>query len=71
MYSRVSLQVEGVVEALATERTKVPFDLAMVLHVAVQQPLQRKLLLADLAHVSPVVGHHSWKFKFEFYYIEK
>ena len=45
--SRVSFQIEGIVEALATEGAEVALHVAVALHVPVQQPLQAKRLRAD------------------------
>jgi len=47
MSSRVSLQIEGVVEPLAAEGAEVSLGVAVALHVPVEQPLQREAL----AHV--------------------
>ena len=43
----VPLEVEGVVEALATEGAEVALHVAVALHVPVQQPLQAKRLRTD------------------------
>jgi hypothetical protein len=47
----VPLEVEGVVEALVAEGAQVALDVAVVLHVAVHEPLQLEALVADLAPV--------------------
>lgn len=47
--SGVSLQVEGVVEALAAERAEVSLDVRVAFHVTVQQALKREVLRADSA----------------------
>lgn len=46
--SRVPLQIEGVIEALAAEGAEVPLHVAVTLHVAVEQPLQREALGAEV-----------------------
>ena len=51
MGARVPLEVEGVVEALVAEGAQVALDVAVVLHVAVHEPLQLEALVADLALV--------------------
>jgi len=43
------LEVECVVEALAAEGAEVPLDVAVALHVPVEQPLQGERLGADPA----------------------
>lgn len=48
MCARVSLQVEGVVEALATEGTEVAFDVRVAFEVTVQEARQTELLATDL-----------------------
>lgn len=45
------LEVEGVIEALATERAKMPFLFAVALQVPVEHPLELEHLLAHLACV--------------------
>lgn len=47
--SRVPFEIEGVVEALLTERAQVTFDVAMVLHVTVHETLELERFGADLA----------------------
>lgn len=56
--SRMPLQVERVVEALAAERAQIAFDVRMAFHVPIEQPLQRERLRADDAgeFVRIVVG---------------
>ena len=49
MSSCVSFQVEGVVEALSTEGTKIALHIAVAFHVSVEKALQAESLLADLA----------------------
>ena len=39
---RVALQVERVVESLATKSAKVPLSVTMTFHVTIKQPLQGK-----------------------------
>ena len=51
MCARVSLQVEGVVEALAAEGAEIAFDVRVTLHVPVQQSQQAELLGTESAHV--------------------
>lgn len=48
MRSRVSLQVERIVEALATEGAQVPFHIAMAFEVTVQQAGQRESFPTDI-----------------------
>lgn len=40
--ARVTLQIEGIVEALATEGAQIALDFRVTLHVAIQQALQRE-----------------------------
>lgn len=40
--ARVTLQIEGVVESLATEGAQIAFDFRVTLHVSIQEPLQRE-----------------------------
>lgn len=47
--ARVTLQVEGVVEALSAESAQVPFDVRVALHVPVEQALQIESLGAHAA----------------------
>lgn len=47
--SRVSLQVEGVVEALAAERAEISLHVRVAFHVSVQQALESEVLRADPA----------------------
>ena len=47
--SGVSLQVEGVIEAFPTEGAEVPLDVAVTLHVPVEQPLEGEGLGAHAA----------------------
>jgi len=49
MSSCVSFQVEGVVEALSTEGTKIAFHITVALHVSVEKSLQAETFLADFA----------------------
>ena len=49
MCTCVPLEVEGVVEALATEGAEVALHVAVALHVTVKQSLQAKGLRADPA----------------------
>ena len=49
MCSNVSLQIKRVVEPLTAECTVVPLEGAVTLHVAIQEPLQWKYLVAHLA----------------------
>ena len=49
MSSRVSLQIEGVVEPLAAEGAEVSLGVAVALHVPVEQPLQREALATHAA----------------------
>ena len=49
MCSRVSLQIECVVEPLAAECAEVPLGVAVALHVPVQQPRQVERLPAHAA----------------------
>jgi len=49
--ARVALEVKGVVEALVAEGAKVALDVAVVLHVAVHEPLQLERFKTDLALV--------------------
>lgn len=45
----VSLQVEGIIEAFPTVGAKVPLDIVVTLHVAIQHALVGEGLLADVA----------------------
>ena len=47
--AHVSLQVEGVIEALPAVSAEVPLDVVVTLHVAIQHALVREGLLADVA----------------------
>lgn len=47
--SRVPLQVECVIEALAAERAEISLDVAVALHVSVQQSLETEVFAADAA----------------------
>jgi hypothetical protein len=47
--SRVSLQVEGVVESLAAEGAEVPLHVAVAFHVAIQQAQQAEGFLTHPA----------------------
>ena len=49
MYPGMSLKIKRVVEPLPAERAEVPLHLAVAFQMAVQQPVQRKLLLTELA----------------------
>lgn len=49
MCASVSLEVECVVEALAAESAEVPLDVAVALHVPVEQSLQGERFGADSA----------------------
>ena len=46
MYACVTFEIECVVETFSTERTKVPFDVAVAFHVAIQEALKLKLFAA-------------------------
>lgn len=46
----VALQIEGVVEPLATEGAQIPLDVRVALHVPIEQTLQRERLHADAAN---------------------
>ena len=59
MGSCVSFQVEGVVEALSTEGTKIAFHVTVALHVSVEEALQAETLLADFAlELAVLLGPH-------------
>lgn len=45
--ARVTLQIEGVVEAFAAESAQIAFDFRVTLHVAIQQALQRERFQAN------------------------
>jgi hypothetical protein len=45
----VSLQIKCVVESLSTESTQIAFDVTVTLDMAVEETLQWKHLVADLA----------------------
>ena len=47
MSSSMTLQIEGIVESLATEGAQVTLDVAVTLHVTVQKALQCKGLLTN------------------------
>ena len=49
MRSNVTLEIKGVVEALAAEGAVVPLGGAVALHVPIQEALQGKHLVADFA----------------------
>ena len=49
MSSRVSLQIEGVVEPLAAEGAEVSLGVAVALYVPVEQPLQREAFATHAA----------------------
>lgn len=57
--SRVSLQIECVVESLAAECAQIAFDVRMAFHVTIKQSLECKRLRADDAGelVRIVVGN--------------
>lgn len=42
MRSRVSLQIERIIETFAAKCAQIPFDVRMAFHVSIQQPLQCK-----------------------------
>lgn len=50
------LEIEGVIEALATEGAQVAFDVAVALHVSVQKPLQSERFSAHLAGQPTGIG---------------
>ena len=55
----MSFQVEGVVEALSTEGTKIALHIAVAFHVSVEQSLQTESLLADFAlELAVLLGPH-------------
>lgn len=60
----VSLQVEGVIEALPAVGAEVPLDVVVTLHVAVQHALVGEGLLADVAgeevSTGAVAQRHLW-----------
>ena len=60
MSSCVSFQVEGVVEALSTEGTKIALHIAVAFHVSVEQSLQTESLLADFALELAVLLRSHW-----------
>lgn len=46
MRSRVSFQIERIIESFPTKRAQVPLDVRMAFHVPVQQTLQGESLVA-------------------------
>lgn len=56
MRARVALQVERVIESLATEGAEVAFDVRVTFEVTVQQTRQVELLATDLAFERIVAG---------------
>lgn len=56
MGARVTLQVKGVIESLATERAEVAFDVGVAFEVPVQQAGQIELLPTDLTLERIVAG---------------
>ena len=60
MSSCVSFQVEGVVEALSTEGTKIALHIAVAFHVSVEQSLQTESLLADFALELAILLRSHW-----------
>ena len=61
MSSCVSFQVEGVIEALSTEGTKIAFHITVALHVSVEKSLQAETLLADFALELAVLLWPDWR----------
>lgn len=50
MCSCVSLEIERIVETLATERAEISFDSAMAFYMTVEQSLQWEMFFADFTN---------------------